>query len=661
MLLRPPGAAARPAASAAARVRPPSLLLLSAPPPPPTRARAASAAAANSSRRPSSLATNAAATTANTLSPATLDSDGFVVAADEKQQLKQQQPAAPPAAPGGGGLDPITAAFAARRPGSVDTQGRLVLKNLTYAELEEWCLMMEREADEDDKAAKAAAAAAADAATAPAPTAKDDEQAQQKQQQQLAERARRRAVQVWRWLYSWEGSYEAVDDLDATVGRQGGLSAAFAARVRGRATADAGLRLERAATAPDGTTKLVFAVLAPATSSSSSSSSSSLSRLAAQQQQQAGATPAAAAASGAVETVIIPVERTRRGKPRATLCLSSQVGCAQNCQFCHTGRMGLLASLSAAQVVQQAVEARRWLRDQAAKGTLPDSLKGATVTNAVFMGTGEPGQVWRPAVSPAIDVLTHPLGLALSHNKVTVSTVGLISFMRDFASTHSHRAQLALSLHATTDEVRDWIVPVNRAQGGLKALREALLELYPLREEQQPGAEPQDDEDEDEETEEAPQPPQSQQQQQPPRGRPPQPGSARRSRRRLLIEYVMLRGVNDTDDDATRLVALLQGVDAKVNLIAFNPHEGTRFRGSTPERIASFRRILTDAGRVCTVRDSRGGDEAAACGQLGDVALAAAVRGSLAPVLEPPEALRGAIEGVKPFSFGKGEGSSMTV
>jgi len=115
----------------------------------------------------------------------------------------------------------------------------------------------------------------------------------------------------------------------------------------------------------------------------------------------------------------------------------------------------------------------------------------------------------------------------------------------------------------------------------------------------------------------------------------------------------MLRGVNDTDDDARRLVALLEGVDAKINLIAFNPHEGTRFRGSTPERIVQFRQILTDAGRVCTVRDSRGGDEAAACGQLGDVSLAAAVRGALAPVLDPPEALRGAIEGVEPFSFSK--------
>jgi 23S rRNA (adenine2503-C2)-methyltransferase len=607
MLLRQHGAAARPRAATAAR-RPPSLLLPRAPPPP-SRARPAAAA---SSRR--SLAPNAA----TSLSPTTLDRDGFVVDDDDKDQ---RQPRAAPPTTTTSQLDPTVAAFARRRPGCVDARGRLVLKNLTFAELEEWCLMVEREADQDEAEARGGKTL--------------DEAA-------LRERAKKRAVQVWRWLYSWDGGWEATDDLDSTVGRQGGLSASFAARIRGRATADAGLRLERAATAPDGTTKLVFAVLAPATSSSSSS----LSRV-------AGATDdekVQQIASGAVETVIIPVERTRRGKARATLCVSSQVGCAQNCQFCHTGRMGLLASLSAAQIVQQAIEARRWLRAQAEQGTLPAALQGATVTNAVFMGTGEPGQVWRPAVSPAIDVLTHPLGLALSHNKVTVSTVGLLSFMRDFASTHSHRAQLALSLHATTDEVRDWIVPVNKAQGGLRALREALLELYPL-----PAGGGADGGDGDDDGEQPPPPPpqaQALSNSSPhPRGRPPQPGSARRSRRRLLIEYVMLKRVNDTDDDARRLAALLQGVDAKINLIAFNPHEGTRFRGSTPERIAQFRQILTDAGRVCTVRDSRGGDEAAACGQLGDVSLAAAVRGSLAPVLDPPEALKGAIEGVEPFSF----------
>jgi 23S rRNA (adenine2503-C2)-methyltransferase len=606
MLLRPPASAARPATASALR-RPPSLLLPRAPPPPPSRARPAAASAS----RPS-LATNAA----TTLSPTTLDRDGFVVDDD-----KDQQPATPSTTTTPQ-LDPTVAAFARRRPGCVDARGRLVLKNLTFSELEEWCLMVEREADEEDKQQGKRAL----------------------EEDALIDRAKKRAVQVWRWLYSWDGGYEATDDLDSTVGKQGGLSASFAARIRGRATADAGLRLERAATAPDGTTKLVFAVLAPATSSSSS-----LSRVAGANDKQQQV------ASGAVETVIIPVERTRRGKARATLCLSSQVGCAQNCQFCHTGRMGLLASLSAAQIVQQAVEARRWLRAQAQNGTLPAALQGATVTNAVFMGTGEPGQVWRPAVSPAIDVLTHPLGLALSHNKVTVSTVGLISFMRDFASTHSHRAQLALSLHATTDEVRDWIVPVNKAQGGLKALREALLELYPLPAKSDDAAADDGDGDGDDDA----QPPSPQTQallnssSAHPYGRPPQPNSARRSRRRLLIEYVMLRGVNDTDDDARRLVALLEGVDAKINLIAFNPHEGTRFRGSTPERIVQFRQILTDAGRVCTVRDSRGGDEAAACGQLGDVSLAAAVRGALAPVLDPPEALRGAIEGVEPFSFSK--------
>jgi 23S rRNA (adenine2503-C2)-methyltransferase len=598
----------------------------------------------------------------------------------------------------------------------LDAQGRLVLKNLTFPELEEWCLAVEKELADEERQAAAGEAAPSSPSPSPAPP--------------IDERARRRAVQVWRWLYSWDATYEAVDDLNATLRRQGGLSAKFLARVRGRATADAGLRLERAVTSADGTTKLVFAVLAPATSSSHSSSSmarvAAASSAAAANNAPAAANNAPAAtssapaaiASGAVETVIIPVERTRRGKARATLCLSSQIGCAQACQFCYTGRMGLLASLSAAQVVQQAIEAKRWLlkagggggkdqgrqqrrrgQQQQARGDgsgdgdgaggndnpeqqrprdgdgagggggdsggspetpplLPPQLVGATVTNVVFMGTGEPGAVWRPSVAPAIDVLTHPLGLALSHNKVTVSTVGLISFMRDFFSAsaadggggqhHQQRAQLALSLHATTDEVRDWIVPVNRAQGGLAALREALLELFPLRARSAGGGSAADDDDEDEEDEDDDEHAASSHQ--PGVGRPPQPNSARRARRRLLIEYVMLKNINDTESDAHRLVAFLSGVDAKINLIAFNPHEGTRFRGSDPDQIARFRGILTAAGRVCTVRDSRGGDEAAACGQLGDVTLARSVRGALAPMLEPPEAFRAALA-VPPFSF----------
>jgi 23S rRNA (adenine2503-C2)-methyltransferase len=200
------------------------------------------------------------------------------------------------------------------------------------------------------------------------------------------------------------------------------------------------------------------------------------------------------------------------------------------------------------------------------------------------------------AVATSAEALNHPLGLHVSHNKVTVSTVGLADRLDEFVARCAG-AQLAVSLHATTDEVRDAIVPANRRHK-LAELLGALERLYPRH---RAGGDANS-------------------------GSGGASGSG--SKRRVLIEYVMLDGVNDSLEDAERLVALLDPIEAKVNLITFNPFPGTKF-GRTPiEQVLAFRSVLIRAGRVCTIRDSRGGDAAAACGQLGDVEGAAAARRS---------------------------------
>eukprot|EP00877_Chromochloris_zofingiensis_P015210 jgi/Chrzof1/9943/Cz04g21170.t1 len=380
-----------------------------------------------------------------------------------------------------------------------DSEGRLMLKNLAYNYLEEWCLSIGETS--------------------------------------------RRAMQIWRWLYSdncW------IQELHETIGTQNGFSAAFCLKAGGVASVSGGLDLVQVARARDGTRKMVFKLTE------------------------------GEGKGGTVETVLIPVVREDTGaRPRVTLCVSSQVGCAMNCQFCYTGRMGLAGNLSTAQIVEQMIEARRLM---AADGdTMP-------ITNVVFMGMGEPFHNLE-AVLNAVDIMCHTKGLQMSHNKVTVSTVGLVDKLDEFVSRSN--ACLAISLHATTDEVRDWIVPVNRRHN-IRALMAGLEKHY-------------------------------------------QRGNG--EGHRLMIEYTMLKRVNDTLDDAHRLVNLIQNIDAKVNLIVFNPHAGTRFQPTPMEDVLAFRGVLVGAGRVCTIRDSRGDDEMAACGQLGYPQLSS----KSAPILEPPE------------------------
>ncbi|KAG2435216.1 hypothetical protein HXX76_007299 [Chlamydomonas incerta] len=494
----------------------------------------------------------------------------------------------------------------ANRPGLYDAQGRLVLKALTLPELEAWC--------------------AAQGEAAPA----------------------NRALQIWRWMYADPPAGSWVRSLEETLGRQNGFAAKFVEKVGPHVSLEGGLKLSQVVRASDGTRKLVFTLVG------------------------------GEAAGGNVETVLIPVVRQQGLRDRLTICVSSQVGCAMNCQFCYTGRMGLLGNLTTAQIVEQVVEARRFLAQEGDRTPL---------TNMVFMGMGEPLHNTE-AVLAAADIVSHYLGLHISHNKITISTVGLVPEMRTVLART--RVQVALSLHATTDEVRDWIVPVNRRYD-LATLTAALEEMFPKEEEAAAGVASADEAAAVAVSHEAAaaaagasnsssscsaaasSQPESQESE---RWLPPveqlggdAPSSSRGSSsneagkgsskegRSLLVEYTMLHGINDTLEDAHRLADMLRRVNCKVNLIVFNPHKGTRFQPSTDEDISAFRSALIQQGMVCTIRDSRGDDEMAACGQLGDVGLS--FRPS--PILDAPERFRRFLLPPSPAAPGKQAAASPVI
>jgi 23S rRNA (adenine2503-C2)-methyltransferase len=245
---------------------------------------------------------------------------------------------------------------------------------------------------------------------------------------------------------------------------------------------------------------------------------------------------------------------------RTTLCLSTQVGCGYACAFCLTGTMGLTRNLTAAEIVGQLLAANTLLAE------------GERVTHIVFMGMGEPLANYAALVQ-ALRLLTDAkLGLGYSPRRLTVSTVGLVSGIEKLAR-EDLKVNLAISLHAASDEVRSRLMPVNRAWN-LEALMRA-VRAYPL----------------------AP-------------------------RQHVFFEYVVLDGVNDSPEDAQRLVRLLRGIRAKVNLIPFNDWEGSGFRRPPLARILAFQSILLDAGLTTTVRWSKGEDIGAACGQLKEPAVA---------------------------------------
>ncbi len=273
-----------------------------------------------------------------------------------------------------------------------------------------------------------------------------------------------------------------------------------------------------------------------------------------------------------VECVLIP------DRHRLTLCVSCQVGCAMGCGFCATGRLGLRRQLRVEEIVDQVMLARAELAR--------DPLGPGHLSNVVFMGMGEPLHNL-DALLAALEILTAPWGLAISPRRITVSTVGLVPEMVRLLERSA--VNLAVSLHATTDEARRRLVPVTRKYG-LGALLDACRAL-PL-----------------------------------PR------------RRRITFEYVLLAGENDSDEDARRLVGLLHGIRSKVNLIRFNPFPGAEYAPSAPERVERFQRLLLDRGQNATVRESRGAEVAAACGQLaawaGEPAAPAQAHGSGASRLD---------------------------
>jgi 23S rRNA (adenine2503-C2)-methyltransferase len=247
---------------------------------------------------------------------------------------------------------------------------------------------------------------------------------------------------------------------------------------------------------------------------------------------------------------------------RITLCLSTQVGCGYACAFCLTGTMGLERNLTAGEIVGQLMAANALL---AAEG--PER-----VTHIVFMGMGEPLANYANLVA-ALRILVDPrLGLSYSPKRVTVSTVGLIPAIERLGR-EDLKVNLAISLHAASDEVRSKLMPVNRAfdVGALIAA----VKRYPLT-----------------------------------------------SRQRVFLEYVLLDGVNDSPEEAQRLAKLLRGVKGKVNLIPFNDWEGASYQRPPLPRILAFQAILLDAGITTTVRWSKGEDIGAACGQLKEPAVA---------------------------------------
>jgi len=246
---------------------------------------------------------------------------------------------------------------------------------------------------------------------------------------------------------------------------------------------------------------------------------------------------------------------------RGTLCVSSQVGCTLNCRFCATGTMRLVRNLEPAEIVGQVMLARDAL------GEWPSQPEGRMLTNIVMMGMGEPLYNF-DNVRNALKIVMDGDGLGLSRRRITLSTSGVVPMMA--RAGEEIGVNLAVSLHAVTKEVRDEIVPLNRKYG-IDQLLEACAAY--------PGA---------------------------------------NNARRITFEYVMLKGKNDSDEDARELVRLIRKykLPAKVNLIPFNPWPGAPYECSSDERIRAFSNIVFEAGISAPVRTPRGRDIDAACGQL---------------------------------------------
>jgi len=258
------------------------------------------------------------------------------------------------------------------------------------------------------------------------------------------------------------------------------------------------------------------------------------------------------------ETVYIP--GTHVEDVRGAVCISSQVGCTLTCRFCHTGTQKLVRNLGASEIVGQFMAAR----DAYGEWPTPQS-EARRLSNIVLMGMGEPLFNF-DNVAKAMRLAMDPEGIALSRRRITLSTSGVVPMMDRCGAALG--VNLAVSLHAVRDDLRDELVPLNRKYPVAELI--AACRRYP--------------------------------------------GAS--NARRITFEYVMLKGVNDSEADARALVQLIAGLPAKVNLIPFNPWPGSRFETSNQAAIRKFAAIVMDAGYAAPVREPRGRDILAACGQL---------------------------------------------
>jgi 23S rRNA (adenine2503-C2)-methyltransferase len=239
---------------------------------------------------------------------------------------------------------------------------------------------------------------------------------------------------------------------------------------------------------------------------------------------------------------------------RMTLCVSSQVGCAMGCKFCRTGTMGLKRSLSTSEIIRQV------------RGVIEDAKNfGDSFSNIVFMGMGEPLHNF-DGVTRAVKLLTDPVGFGMSPRKVTVSTVGLVPAIRKLAASDVS-VSLAVSLNATTDEIRSQVMPIND-RFPISELLDA-IKAFPVG-----------------------------------------------PRKKVTIEYVMLGGLNDTEDDRKRLAKMMRGMPVKINLIPYNDNAGLGFNSPAREWVYDWQRYMSSQGLQAFIRWSKGADIAAACGQL---------------------------------------------
>ena len=263
-----------------------------------------------------------------------------------------------------------------------------------------------------------------------------------------------------------------------------------------------------------------------------------------------------------IETVYIPEEG------RGTLCVSSQVGCTLTCTFCHTGTQKMVRNLTAGEIVSQVLVARERLGDipdmAITKGAIVPK-EGRAVSNVVMMGMGEPLYNY-DNVRDAMLIMADGEGISLSKRRITLSTSGVVPQIAQIGEETG--VSLAISLHAVNDELRDVLVPINKKYP-IKELLDACRNY---------------------------------------------PGLS--NARRITFEYVMLKGVNDSLDDAKALVKMLKGIPAKINLIPFNPWPDTEYECSNWEQIETFADVVNHGGYASPIRTPRGSDILAACGQL---------------------------------------------